>query len=57
MMKLFYSRKNTFRFLASDTLFSLLLLKGVPVVNVASGSNSAFCMAVTEDGRVFSWGR
>jgi alpha-tubulin suppressor-like RCC1 family protein len=32
-------------------------LKDVPVVSVNVGSNSAFCMAITEDGKVYSWGR
>lgn len=35
----------------------LAALKGIPIVNVASGSNSAFCMVVAEDGKVYSWGR
>jgi len=32
-------------------------LKDVPIVSVSVGSNSAFCMAITEDGKVYSWGR
>jgi len=35
----------------------LAALKDVPVVAVGVGSNSACCMAVTEDGKVYSWGR
>jgi len=35
----------------------LASLKDVPIVSVGVGSNSAFCMAVAEDGKVYSWGR
>jgi len=35
----------------------LAALKDVPIVDVGVGSNSTFCMAITEDGKVYSWGR
>lgn len=30
---------------------------GVPIAQVCGGSASAHCMAIAEDGRVFTWGR
>jgi len=32
-------------------------LKDVPITSTNIGSNSAFCLAITEDGKVYSWGR
>lgn len=32
-------------------------LKGIPIASVNVGCNSAFCMAVTDDGKVYAWGR
>lgn len=32
-------------------------LVGVPIAQVCGGSASAHCMAIAEDGRVFTWGR
>ncbi|XP_023334185.1 protein RCC2 homolog [Eurytemora carolleeae] len=35
----------------------LAALKDVQIASVGVGSNSAFCMAISEDGKVYAWGR
>ena len=35
----------------------LTTLKDVNISSVGVGSNSAFCMAISDDGKVYAWGR